>query len=62
MIKKISFITIIILSLFLTTGCDKKVEGSLEEIMTKVYENIKEEERPMMLTNMEVNSDNIQFH
>ncbi|MBQ3142183.1 MAG: hypothetical protein IJB82_01610 [Bacilli bacterium] len=62
MIKKISFITIIILSLFLITGCDKKVEGSLEEIMTKVYENIKEEERPMMLTNMEVNSDNIEYY
>ena len=62
MIKKISFITIIILSLFLITGCDKKVEGSLEEIMTKVYENIKEEERPMMLTNTEVNSDNIEYY
>lgn len=61
MIKKISFITIIVLSLFLITGCDKKVEGSLEEIMTKVYENIKEE-RPMMLTNMEVNSDNIEYY
>lgn len=38
-------------------GCGKKVEkveGSLEELMTKVYENIPEEERPMMLTNIEI--------
>ena len=45
------------------TGCgDKNVEGTLEEIMTSVYADIPEDERPMMLTNMEVNDENIEFY
>lgn len=39
---------------------DKNVEGTLEEIMTKVYANIPEEEKPMMLGNIEVNAENVE--
>ena len=38
----------------------KQVEGTLEKIMTKVYADIPEDERPMMLTNTELTKDNIE--
>ena len=61
--KKISLIMMIVLSLFFTTGCsNKNVEGTLESIMEKVYANIPEDERPMMLTNTEVNKENIEYY
>ena len=43
------------------TGCgtkEKNIEGTLEDIMTKVYEGIPEEELPMMLSNVEVTKEN----
>ena len=61
--KKISLFLII--CLLLVTGCGKKeknVEGTLEELMTKVYDNISDEEKPMMLTNTEVNAENIEYY
>lgn len=43
------------------TGCgNKNVSGTLEEIMEKVYADIPQEERPMMLTNMEINEENVE--
>ena len=60
--KKISLIMMIVLSLFFTTGCSQIVEGSLESIMEKVYADIPEDERPMMLTNTEVNEENIEYY
>lgn len=52
----VMFITIIV------TGCGtKNVEGSLEEIMEKVYADVPEEERPMMLMNMEITSENVEM-
>ena len=45
------------------TGCSSKnVEGSLEDIMTKLYEGISEENLPMGLSNIEVNSENIEYY
>ena len=45
------------------TGCgEKNVEGSLEEIMDKVYATIPESERPMMLMNVEVNEENVEMY
>ena len=38
------------------------VEGKLEDLMTKVYEDIPEEERPMMLMNVEVNEENVEYY
>ena len=48
--------------LLLTTGCGKEqnIEGELADLMTKVYEGIKDEEKPMMLMNIEVNSENVE--
>lgn len=41
---------------------DKNIEGSLEDLMAKIYEEIPEEERPMMLMNTEVNSENVEYY
>lgn len=40
----------------------KNVEGALEEIMTKVYAGIPQESLPMMLTNMEVTSETVEYY
>lgn len=59
-IKIISIFFVLLGGLFLFTGCtNNNVEGSLEDIMTKVYSGIPEDQRPMGLTNMEVTSDNV---
>ena len=48
---------------FLLTGCgSKNVEGSLEEIMTKVYANVADDEKPMGLANTEVTDENIEYY
>lgn len=61
--KKIFIFTFICLSLCLVTGCgEKNVEGSLDELMTKVYADIKDEDKPMMLQNIEVNEENIEYY
>lgn len=63
MLKKISLFAVLCLSVFGLTGCgSENVEGTLEELMTKVYADIPEDERPMMLTNMEVNEENIEYY
>ena len=56
-------LSILALSFFFLgiSGCSKKEEnipGSLEEIMTKVYASVPEEERPMYLENREVTKEN----
>ena len=57
---------LVLLFCFMTltlTGCgSNNVEGSLEDLMAGVYEDIPEDERPMMLTNIEVNEDNIEYY
>lgn len=61
--KKIGFFLIAILVMFTLTGCgNKNIEGSLDEIMTKVYQDIKEDERPMGLMNTEVTDENIEYY
>ncbi len=60
--KKIKIVSVIfvVCALLLMTGCGtKNVEGSLEDIMTKLYADINEDELPMMLTNTQLNTDNI---
>lgn len=68
MLKKLGLLTIVFVALVAFTGCgadketkEKNVEGTLEEIMTKVYADIPEEERPMMLMNTEVNAENVEY-
>lgn len=62
-IKIFSLIVItFIMGLFLT-GCGaKNVEGSLEDIMAKVYEKLPEDKTPMMLMNTEVTEENVEYY
>lgn len=61
MFKKIILGCLACVTLFSLTGCgEKQVEGTLEEIMTKVYADVPEDERPMMLTNIEVTEENVE--
>lgn len=46
--------------LFVTNKGEKNIEGSLEDIMTSLYAGISEDNLPMGLSNMEVNSENIE--
>ena len=62
-LKITSLVVLIGAITFLVTGCgNKNVEGSLEEIMTKLYSSIPEDERPMMLQNTKVDSENIEYY
>ena len=60
------FALVLSLSLILV-GCgisnaeqESNVEGTLEELMTKVYAQLPEDQRPMGLTNIEVNAENVE--
>ena len=57
--KKLLLVVILMGALFLT-GCGN-IEGSLEDIMAKVYANIPENERPMMLMNTVINDENVEY-
>lgn len=46
-----------VMAISLTACGEKNVEGTLEEIMTKVYADLKDDEKPMMLGNIEVNEE-----
>jgi len=60
--KRISLFMVLCLSLVGLTGCgSKNVEGSLEDIMTKLYQDIPQDERPM-LANTKVNEENIEYY
>lgn len=59
--KYVGLCFIAVLSIFLVTGCgNKNIEGSLEDIMTKLYEDIPNDNRPGGLSNMEINDENIE--
>ena len=43
------------------TGCgNKNIEGSLPDLMKQVYKDIKEDEFPMFLENIEVTEENVE--
>lgn len=61
--KKLFLATMLCLGLFLLGGCGQKnVEGTLEELMTKVYAGLPEDNRPMYLENKEVTKENIEYY
>lgn len=61
--KKLLLFVVVLMASLLVSGCgNQNVEGTLEELMTKVYENVPEENRPMMLMNTEVNKENIEYY
>lgn len=64
MLKKLSLLVVLLITVIGLSGCSSSsnVEGSLEELMTKVYESIPEDERPMMLMNPEINEENIEYY
>ena len=57
------FLVVLAFMLMLTVGCGKEthIEGELADLMTKVYEGIKDEDKPMMLINTEVNEENVEY-
>ena len=60
--KKLSLIIIMLVAAVVLTGCgNKNIEGSLEDIMTKLYAEIPEDQRPMMLMNTEVTDENVEY-
>ena len=61
--KKILLVFAIMFLALTLTGCgERNVQGSLEEIMDKVYASIPEDQRPMMLMNVEVNKENVEMY
>ena len=62
LMNKLGLFAVAFLSLILFTGCGKKVEnveGTLSEIMTKVYANLGEDEKPM-LEQIEITKENVE--
>ena len=63
MLKRIGLFMFLGLMMFGLTGCGSdNVEGSLEDLMTNVYENLKDDEKPMMLMNTVVHEENIEYY
>ena len=66
--KKILLVIMVFTMAMFITGCgkeemkDSNIEGTLEEIMTKVYEKLPEDNRPMMLGNIEVTEENVEYY
>lgn len=66
MMKKISLLVILLSAIFLITGCKKEeaaevknVEGTLPEIMEKIYQDLPADNTPMGLGNIELTTENI---
>lgn len=59
--RKVTLVLLVGFACICLTGCGStNIEGSLEEIMEKVYLNISEDNLPMMLTNIEVTEENVE--
>ncbi len=61
--KKLVYVFCTIALCFMLTGCkEANIEGTLPEIMDKLYEGISEEEKPMMLENVELTDENFKYY
>ncbi len=61
--KKLLLITLMFIFTLTLSACgNKNIEGSLEEIMDKVYSTLKDDEKPMMLTNIEITKENVEMY
>ena len=64
--KKFKKVIIMVLTITIAiglSGCNKKtenVEGTLKDLMTNVYKEVSDDEKPMMLQNIELTEDNIE--
>jgi len=62
-VKKLFLFFLVMVMAFTLTGCGSdNVEGKLEDLMVRVYEDIAEDERPMMLMNTLVDDENIEYY
>lgn len=67
--KIVSLIALLILSLALV-GCgaekkeeeSKNIEGSLTDIMAKLYDGVSEDEKPMALSNVTLDEENFEYY
>lgn len=65
--KVISLVGLLMLSLVLV-GCgtakeeNKNIEGSLTDIMAKLYDGVAEDEMPMMLDNVTLDEENFEYY
>ena len=61
-LKNILGVVVVLVVALMLVGCGKEanVAGSLTEIMEKLYTGVKDEEKPMMLTNIELNEENFE--
>lgn len=63
--KKLGILALCFVIILTITGCGKKmahIEGKLEDLMTKVYDGISEENLPMMLQNTELTEETIEYY
>ena len=63
--KIISIFCLLLVVTLVTTGCSngvKRINGNLEDLMTKVYNGISSEELPMGLQNITLNEDNLEYY
>ena len=60
--KILSLISILGLCLLLTGCGNKNIEGTLPEIMDKLYEGISDDEKPMALQNVELSEDDFEYY
>lgn len=62
--SKIIFILLLAISVFTLTGCgiksskDISINGSLDDIMTKLYDGIDKDEMPVMMDNIRLTDEN----
>lgn len=62
-LKKILAIVLISCLSITMVGCGQKnIEGNLSDLMDKIYEGIDESSLPMMLMNVEVTEENVEYY
>ena len=61
---KIFLVLLLVVSVFTLTGCGKEssssknIDGSLDDIMTKLYDGLSEDDMPMMMENLKLTDEN----
>ena len=61
MLKKLAVLGTIIVMSVMMTGCgSKNIEGTLTDLMERVYQDIDEDRFPMALQNIEVTKENVE--
>lgn len=63
--QKLFTILVCLIAIFMITGCGNKIvsiDGKLEDLMSKIYDGISEEQLPMMLQNTELTDEDIEYY